>query len=724
MKNYFKAISLRQAVLAMSALFFAAIFLFRGKQQTLVAAPEKNTNHWATMIDTSLSGPVRLTAHHEMKSLPGSWDSSLVLLEQLGTDKRDFVLEAMFRQQRSEQFLIQNNGLVGASTAGADLRWLIDHQEEYKLEELFLDARLDLLSHYLTQGALDSALAYIERTKGEWANASEGPRFEFYRSVVDVYTVEGDFFTALFYLKTSVRDAIKRKNKGELCLLYGKMGDIMYTLGFMEQAVFAYSLSLAAHQDASINEIEEPLVYNIARQVVTAVSEASARKYYHKGLAYIGDETEQYMKISLHRALAMFYVVNLQPGCALDAINEGIACAHANQLPVDVLTFRTEQVKLLNEVKDYAGSIKLALEIRGSLADQNMRSNLMTVYKEISYAYNQLGQMDSANRYFWLADSLGKEVGVNDQLIIDVVTLINGYEKETQQLVYEQEAQVYQGKLRRQKLLLYVVITLLLLAILTIYFAFLAYRFKRKSAALLTARSQDLTITNKRLNQFTSVVSHDILSRIDLLLSTGNMVFEDKPSVDGLNKFFIISHRTSLQLKDYCLNLLREARSGGSQSITSAGTVEQVINETIEMYAVELKQLNFFVIRGKMTAAAIPPVVIQQLIHNTVSNALKYVPVEGITPMLRITSRSLANGHFYWVIEDNGPGMHQKELKKMTTTGFLFRDGTGRGVGLSIMQSQLLIYGAHLTLHKSVLGGLKVVVKYSDKTIQGGFNAN
>lgn len=673
-----------------------------------------HTDDWAIMTDTSFSNLDRLAAHRRMKSVLTSWDSSLVLMKQLGAERRDFELEAMFRQQRSEQFLIQNDGQVSADTAGADLRWLISNRELHNIDGLFHEAMGGLIPHYLAQAEIDSALAFIERTEERWADIDDYERSVLYNSAVDVYSTQGDFLNALFYLKRGVTDAKKRGGRGELYLLYGRMGDIMYTLGLMDQAVFAYSLSLLAHEQMPVEEQSEygELTDVFAKQIVTADSEQSARNIYHKGVSWIGDETEQYLKISLNRSLAMFYAINLQYERALEPIAEGVALAQENRLPVAALALQTEQVKLMNKTGDHHGSIKLALSIKESLTEQQMRSNLLAIYKELIYAHNQLKQTERAGYYLRITDSLRQEIGATEQLAIDVVTLMNGYEREEQQLVYEQEGRIYQERLRRQKMLTYVTVGALVLALGLIYLAWIAFNYKRKSVDLLTARSQDLALTNKRLKQFANIVSHDILSRIDLLLSTGNLVLEETPRAEELEQYFVTSHRTGLQLKDYCLSLLRETRSGIRQSITSVVTVEQTISGVVEIYAADLSRLNFFVVREKMTAAAIPPVVIQQLLHNVLSNALKYVPVEGTTPILRITSEAAPTGHFYWVIEDNGPGIAHHQLTKVLTGHDLSTtsNGNGQGVGLSLLQAQLSMYGACIVLHKSELGGLRVVV--------------
>lgn len=691
--------------------FVGVVFLYGCTRQELPVDPVI-TDDWSIMVDTLLTAEERFSAHRRMKSNLESWDSSLVLMQQLGADKRDVVLEALFRHQRSEQFLIRNDGLVEADTAGADLRWLIHNRKRYKLEDIFLESRLLLLPHYLSQAEIDSALVYIDRHEDGWDELEDYNRFEQYKSAIDVFTIQGDYIKALLFLKKAISDAKEIERPGCLYQLYGKMGAIMYALELTDQTLVSYNLSLMAYRQIPVENQAEygPIIDFLVTKIITTDSEKSAKAYYEKGLSRIGDEFEQYLKISLHRSLATFYVLNGQYEKALEPITKGVDCARGNRLPVATLSFQVEQVKLLNKLLRYQSSVKLALSIEQGLAEKSMRGNLLTVYEELSHAYNKLRQPDRSTHYLRLANSLREEIGATKKVTIDVVMLMNGYEKEEQQIVSAQEKLLAKERLNRQELITYAAVIGFLLSLLILYLAWKANKFKREAISLLTVQRRNLELTNKRLNQFVSTVSHDILSRIDLLLSIGNFVSEEKPRPEKLEKYFVTSHQTSQQLKEYCFNLLQEARSGKSSSVTGTAEVERIIDGVIKSYAAELNQLNFLVVREKMTAASLPPVVIQQLIHNTLSNAIKYVPTQGTTPIIRFASRPAQNGDFQWSIEDNGPGLKRKRAHKLLVSRSLFSTDGGTKMGLSLLKAQLSVYGAGLTVHKSELGGLKISV--------------
>ena len=107
------------------------------------------------------------------------------------------------------------------------------------------------------------------------------------------------------------------------------------------------------------------------------------------------------------------------------------------------------------------------------------------------------------------------------------------------------------------------------------------------------------------------------------------------------------------------------------------------------------------------------PFLMQTLISNLITNAIKYSPVEGA---IRVNVNNSATAIFL-TIEDSGPGipvsMRENVLKRFYRVEDTVNKGIlGSGLGLTIVAQILAAHGASLKLLDSELGGLSVQVTF------------
>ena len=58
-------------------------------------------------------------------------------------------------------------------------------------------------------------------------------------------------------------------------------------------------------------------------------------------------------------------------------------------------------------------------------------------------------------------------------------------------------------------------------------------------------------------------------------------------------------------------------------------------------------------------------------------------------------------------VEDSGPGISEGQQKTIFDEGFSTKTGTGRGIGLQLVQKNLIQLDGHLTIGDSSLGGAR-----------------
>jgi signal transduction histidine kinase len=94
---------------------------------------------------------------------------------------------------------------------------------------------------------------------------------------------------------------------------------------------------------------------------------------------------------------------------------------------------------------------------------------------------------------------------------------------------------------------------------------------------------------------------------------------------------------------------------------------------------------------------------IAQLLHNLVSNAVKYTPAGHVRVDLAPFDEKA--GELVFRVEDTGPGLPPRVLENSIDAKGLFSLGSGRGIGLSVVQTLLRQLGARMTISSPPRGG-------------------
>jgi signal transduction histidine kinase len=255
-------------------------------------------------------------------------------------------------------------------------------------------------------------------------------------------------------------------------------------------------------------------------------------------------------------------------------------------------------------------------------------------------------------------------------------------------------------------------LSLFLAGTVLVYYTF--YQQKKASAdqlgqinKLLEGEKQKLLLSNQKLKRFSGIVSHDILSNLDLILSTGNVLVGTRPNPENLNRYYTLTQNTGRQLKDYCLGLLAEAKASPDVALAEIGDPNTVLNRVIERFGPALQEKGFTVEVGELPSSRLPLSVVEQVLQNLVSNALRYAS-QVPNPHLRIGSGIDVQGKLCWYVADNGPGQ-AAEINRVIQ-GEQAASAKGQGVGLNLLQATLLDYGWCLQAEAVEESGIRMVV--------------
>lgn len=235
-------------------------------------------------------------------------------------------------------------------------------------------------------------------------------------------------------------------------------------------------------------------------------------------------------------------------------------------------------------------------------------------------------------------------------------------------------------------------------------------RNKRRSEKSLLQQRQLLLSSNERLNLFSGIVSHDILSNLDLIIARGNVLVDGDYTKEQLRAYYENTQRAARKLKQYCINLLDMSRVSSSPSFTSGEEIEAIISALLQHYAPELTTLQVMVQIDRIPDLPIPLTAIEEFLHNGITNVLKYVPQVDKIPSLRIYGQSSPNEVGFLCIEDNGPGISPAALE-----AFFHDQPTGAtkdrgGIGLINLKKNLRTMNLVLAPENKAEGGLRLKI--------------
>lgn len=214
-----------------------------------------------------------------------------------------------------------------------------------------------------------------------------------------------------------------------------------------------------------------------------------------------------------------------------------------------------------------------------------------------------------------------------------------------------------------------------------------SYERYRKLADELKVTNDELSAANQELEQFTSIVSHDLqepvrtiksfLQLIEIKLNEGQ--FQD------LHTYIGKSITAANRMRELIQNLLQYSQLGKIEVVKEKVEVKQLLNEAIQNLKTAIEKSNAHIsVETDVDTIEGDRVQLVQLIQNLLSNALKFTNKDN--PQIKIKGFP-ENGHVKFAVSDNGIGIAQNDLNKVFE---IFRrlntskEYPGTGIGLAI----------------------------------------
>ncbi len=172
--------------------------------------------------------------------------------------------------------------------------------------------------------------------------------------------------------------------------------------------------------------------------------------------------------------------------------------------------------------------------------------------------------------------------------------------------------------------------------------------------------------SNKNLQEFASVVSHDLKAPLRNILRLGEFLKEDcsdqldKNGQDYINTISVLTDRMT-KLIDGLLEFSKITEDARPLEILD---LKEIIKEVMDNLQVSIIETEGIINIGELPKINGNPVLIIQLFQNLIANALKFHKREE-APVIKVYGQSTNNEFCEIFVEDNGIGFEEKYTEKI-----------------------------------------------------------
>lgn len=237
---------------------------------------------------------------------------------------------------------------------------------------------------------------------------------------------------------------------------------------------------------------------------------------------------------------------------------------------------------------------------------------------------------------------------------------------------------------------------------------------RNKAEAMLRKVMENLERSNRELEQFASIASHDLQEPLHKIMAFGELLkSRTRDSLGEQDRDYIDRMRNAAirmrQLIDDLLMYSRVTTQGGPFEPVN---LADVLADVISVFDHRLEKTS-----GEVTVGPLPLVIADrlqmgQLFQNLIGNALKFRKID-VAPAIRVNGRLIGNGFAEIRVDDNGIGFDEKYLDRIFTLFQRLHGGNefaGTGIGLALCRKIVERHGGTLTAQSMPGEGASFIV--------------
>ncbi len=220
----------------------------------------------------------------------------------------------------------------------------------------------------------------------------------------------------------------------------------------------------------------------------------------------------------------------------------------------------------------------------------------------------------------------------------------------------------------------------------------------KESAERLRELAEALRRSNRELEQFAYVVSHDLQEPLRMISAyLGTLVQEHgKEFSPRVHTLLDLSLQTGLRMRELIDNLLAYCRAGGDEQYFEAVSCDEALDNALRNLKLVIDETRAEVTRAELPVVWADRTQVVRLFQNLMSNAIKF---HGNTPPM-VEVRAEKDGDFWeFSVRDNGIGIPAEYAERVFKVFERLHTGDeypGTGIGLAMCKRIVDRYGGHI----------------------------
>ncbi|MGY6743573.1 MAG: sensor histidine kinase [Cecembia sp.] len=257
--------------------------------------------------------------------------------------------------------------------------------------------------------------------------------------------------------------------------------------------------------------------------------------------------------------------------------------------------------------------------------------------------------------------------------------------------------------------LVYVALTALMLYFLIRhYYNQLNVRLKELEELnrILSVKSSELETSNKDLEQFAYVASHDLQEPLRMISGFMKLLekYKDKIMDEKASQYIRFANEGAEKMRGVILNLLAYAKAGKEAYQMEEFYVQKVLDDIWQVQQKNHENVEASLIFEYLPLIKSYKVPFTMIIQNLVSNALKYkIPDKKV--IIQFSAEELEE-EWLFKLNDNGIGIAKEDYESIFQPFLRLRNDdivSGSGMGLAIVKKNVELMGGKVWL-ESVVG--------------------
>ena len=221
---------------------------------------------------------------------------------------------------------------------------------------------------------------------------------------------------------------------------------------------------------------------------------------------------------------------------------------------------------------------------------------------------------------------------------------------------------------------------------------------EKKLQQELEVKNRALAEKNEELQNFVSIVSHDLKSPLYILQDFTSILLQDHRNEFGEDVIYYLERikKNAENMEKLIVDILEFSKIGTTEGDYQNYPISQIVQRAVDELKPKIDEKNIHLtISGEFPTLFCDPARILQVFTNLISNSIKFMDPKNDLPMIEIGCQKLGKEYEFFV-KDNGIGIdkeyHEKIFKIFQRLKEL-KQVEGTGVGLAIVKKIIENHG-------------------------------